>query len=235
MKIDKTQYQVYGFESAFRGMRNPMNSWSKSDSYNYLDKIEGIEDIHAIENSNSEGFILGKNDLNLAQRLIKAGSEHCKFLRQIQVWVDMDLPRYIWSEFDTYKFNSKNSSSTMHKLLNKQKEISVDDFEFDDNNNMELWAINNAVNYLNKVRQSWLNAKTEEEKRECITSAKRILPESFLQLRTVNTNYAELRSIYKQRHNHRLKEWHKICDWIETLPYAKELIIYGINNSDENK
>lgn len=203
MKITNTE--VFGFEASLRGMRNPMNSWHLQDT---------IDD-------SWQGIIIGEKDLDLAQRLIKAGSEHCKFLRQIQVWADFDMPLYWWSEFDTYKFNTKNSCSTMHKLLNAKKEIELSDFVYDESEESAFKAI---VDILNGYRKCYLSSKDYSY----VIKAKRILPTSYKQKRTVNTNYAELRNIYFQRKNHRLKEeWQDVfCKWVESLPYAEELILY---------
>lgn len=221
MKIDKTE--VYGFGAAVRGMRNPMNSWDKSDSYKYLDKIEDINDIHAIENSNVEGFVLGSNDLDLAQRLIKAGSEHCKFLRFIQVWADWELPLYVWKEADTYKFIEKNSCSTMHKITSRM--LTMEDFETEYYSDGQ---IENILDYINLLILDFKEEENKDSKESIFRGIIQLLPSSYLQKRTIITNYAELRNIYKQRQHHRLPEWHKICEWIESLPYSKELITYGL-------
>lgn len=211
MKFEKTQ--VFNFDGAIRGMRNPLNSWSKSDSY--------FDD-----NGN---FIVGENDLGLMQRLIKSGTEHSKFMRMIHVCVDVDMPRYWWSEADTYHFNTKNSCSTMHKLLNNNDPITLDLFVLCDED--KDWWIN-TVNKLEGMRQEYKNiqstTKDTKQMNRLLVRAKRMLPEGFLQMRTWDTNYAELRSIYFQRKNHRLKEeWvDTFCKWVESLPYAKELIMY---------
>ena len=211
MKFEKTQ--VFNFDGAIRGMRNPLNSWSKSDSY--------FDD-----NGN---LIIGENDLGLMQRLIKSGSEHSKFMRMIHVCVDVDMPRYWWSEADTYHFNTKNSCSTMHKLLNNNDPITLDLFVLCDED--KDWWIN-TVNKLEGMRQEYKNiqstTKDTKQMNRLLVRAKRMLPEGFLQMRTWDTNYAELRSIYFQRKNHRLKEeWgNTFCKWVESLPYAKELIMY---------
>lgn len=211
MEISKTE--VYGFESALRGMRNPKNSWKLNDSYECFGYDERT-DMCGL------GVVIGENDLKLARELINAGTEHCKFLRQIQVWADFDMPRYWWSEFDTYKFNTKNSCSTMHKLFNNEKEIKIGDFVFceEDIDILEL-----VVKRLNELRELYLASKDTYY----LVRGKRLLCEGFYQLRTVNLNYAEIRSIYHQRKHHRLKEeWlYVFCDWVENLPYAKELII----------
>jgi hypothetical protein len=228
MKIEKTY--VYGFEPAIRGARNPMNSWSLSDSESHLPIVQ-TQDTIIVKSSenNTECFMLGEKDLNLAQRLIKAGSEHCKFLRMIQVWADLDMTRYFWSEMDTYKFNSKNSCSTMHKLLNPKNEITLNMFEYykEDED-----IVQTVVDRLNEIREKFLSTKISEEQRVFKRRAKMLLLEGFLQLRTVNTNYAELRNIILQRRNHQLKEdWQvTFCNWVTTLPYAKELIFCGLED-----
>lgn len=202
--------EVAGLQTAIRGMRNPMDSWSKSDSY--------VDD--------KGNFIIGMNDKDLAQRLISAGSEHCKFLRQIYVGFDIVLPRYIWSEFDTYHYNTKNSCSTMHKLFRKDKLINLYQFVYheDDEEVME-----DIIKQLNTLRALYFNSATKD-KNEILRRAKQILPEGFLQRRTVSTNYAELRNIYHQRcyHKHRLPCWAIIGEFIKSLPYAKELILHGM-------
>lgn len=199
--------EVAGIIPALKGMRNPMNSWKKNDS----------------DHDENGNFVIGKNDLDLAQRLIIAGSEHMKFMRMIQVWADMDMPRYFWSEMDTYKFNTKNSCSTMHRLLHPTTEITKDLFLYskDDEKIIDL-----TIEQLNKIRTEYLEEKNPQKKYELIRRAKQLLPEGFLQLRTINTNYAELRNMYFQRKNHKLKpEWQDtFCKWVESLPYAKELI-----------
>ena len=200
MKITNTE--VYGFEASLRGMRNPMNSWHLHDS-----KID------------SKTITIGPNDMDLAKRLIKAGNEHCKFLRQIQVWADFEMPLYWWSEFDTYKFNTKNSCSTMHKLFNAKKEIELDDFVY---SKEDINTLNFIIRELNSLRKRYLETKDFNY----VIRGKRLLPTSFKQKRTVNTNYAELINIYNQRKNHRLKEeWQDVfCKWCEELPYFKEFL-----------
>lgn len=217
MKITNTE--VYGFEASLRGMRNPMNSWHLQDTRFMTNNELEIE-----EEKNGdllfEGVVIGEKDMDLAKRLIKAGSEHCKFLRQIQVWADFEMPLYWWSEFDTYKFNTKNSCSTMHKLFNAKKEIELDDFVYEHDFEKEL--ISFSVRELNILRSEYLKTKDFN----LVIAGKRILPTSFKQKRTVNTNYAELINIYNQRKNHRLKkEWQDtFCKWCEELPYFKEFL-----------
>ena len=200
--------KVAGIEEALHGMRNPMNSWHLADT---------------------KDDVIGENDLGLAQRLIKAGSEHCKFMRMIQVWADMDMTRFFYAEFDTYKFNTKNSCSTIHKLINPKNEITLDMFEYYTEDEPIMILI---VEQLNKIREQFLNSNNAEEKRVLKRRAKTLLPEGFLQLRTVNTNYAELRNIVTQRRLHQMKEdWQDtFCKWVTTLPYAKELIFCGMED-----
>ena len=200
MKIETKE--VAGFIPALHGMRSPMNSWHLQDS-----KID------------NKTITIGHNDLDLAKRLIKAGNEHCKFLRQIQVWADFEMPLYWWSEFDTYKFNTKNSCSTMHKLFNAKKEIELDDFVY---SKEDVNTLNFIIRELNSLRKRYLETKDFNY----VIRGKRLLPTSFKQKRTVNTNYAELINIYNQRKNHRLKEeWQDVfCKWCEELPYFKEFL-----------
>ena len=203
--------QTFNFEGALRGMRNPMNSWDKSDS----------------PFTPSGVWYIGDKDLELAQRLILAGSEHGKFMRQIFVSVDITAPIFWWKEMDTYKVGTTaNSTSTMHKLISKP--ITIEDFEIDDYEpQLQLIdpihlgvRIDGFISNLEQLRQLYLQSKNRAYWKELI----RWLPESYLQTRTWTANYAILRNIYFQRQNHKLKEWHKFCEWIETLPYAKELI-----------
>ena len=214
LKITKTE--VYGIDRALDGMRNPMSSLHLRDTECSGNMVE-------INNILHEEIIIGEKDLDLAQRLIKGGSEHCKFLRQIRVWADLRLPRYIWSELDTYHYNTKNSESTMHRLFNVKNPVTLDLFYYDEDDEEEIAELQRDIDYLNRLRDRWL----VDKKFEHVAKAKRKLPESLLQMRTMDTNYAELRNIYFQRKNHRLKdEWKVVCDWIESLPYAKELILY---------
>jgi hypothetical protein len=210
MKIEYTQ--VFGFESALRGMRNPMDSWGKSDSCFLKDYKQFTHNY----TENIEQFVLGQDDKALSQKLTKAGSEHCKHLRQIQVWIDLTLPRFIHSELDTYHYNTKVSSSTMHTI--HKRKLTQDDFEYE--------IHQGTLSRLNHLIELRMNDQLCSD--EFIHTIKNELPEGFLQKRTINTNYAELLNIYWQRRNHRLSQWHTICDWIEQLPYLKELT--GINS-----
>ena len=153
MKITNTE--VYGFEASLRGMRNPLNSWHLQDT-----RFMTNDELEIEEEKNGdllfEGVVIGEKDMDLAKRLIKAGSEHCKFLRQIQVWADFEMPLYWWSEFDTYKFNTKNSCSTMHKLFNTKKEIKLDDFVY---SKEDVNTLNFIIRELNSLRKRYLETK----------------------------------------------------------------------------
>ena len=201
MKIDKIE--VFGWEAAIRGMRNPMNSWDRSDSKYYDGCIE-----------------IGINDINLMQRLISAGTEHCKFMRYITVYMDIDAPLYWWKEFDTYKFCEKNSTSTMHKITSRP--LTYDDFDFD----FESEYRNNIINNLNSMIDRYKSLENTSDKQEVFRMIIQDLPSAFKQTRTVVTNYAELRNMYFQRKNHKLKEWNEIfIDSLKSLPYTEELIM----------
>ena len=213
--------EVWGFNHALRGMRNPLNSWEKSDSgkiywngtWYTLDPV-----VRSYFTDYGINILIGKDDLNLAQRLIVGGNEHAKFMRMIHVSADVDMPRNWWSEADTYHFNTKNSCSTMHKLLNNDNPITLDLFVICDED--KDWWIN-TVEKLEKMRQEYKNIKdtTKDvvQMNRLLVRAKRMLPEGFLQMRTFDTNYAELRNMYFQRKNHRLKEeWiDTFCKWVE--------------------
>ena len=229
MKFENTE--VWGFEHAIRGMRNPLESWNKSDSGCKLYcSVEGVcvEKPCSYDNCNgctTTEYIIGKNDLALMQKLIKAGSEHRKFLRQIFVAVDITAPLYFFKELDTYKVGTvANSTSTMHKLASTP--IMIDCFEMDDftplidNFKIDLsWRT--VVSYLEQLRQRYNETKDKRYWKELI----RLLPESWLQKRTITMNYENILNMYRQRKNHKLTEWSKsFCDWVKTLPYAEELI-----------
>lgn len=214
-----TNTEVTGFPAAIRSMRNPMNSWERSDS----------------NKADNTVYEIGPEDLALAKRLIKLGPEHCKFLRFIHVTADFEMPRYWWSEADTYHFGTKNSCSTMHKLLNTDEPITMDQFIYCEEDEAIMAVVVTRLEFLRKTYKD-IQAGSDSNKKDLLNRlllrAKRILPESFLQLRTWDTNYAELRNIYFQRRNHRLKgEWvETFCSWVESLPYASDLIIYEGDN-----
>ena len=228
MKFEKTE--VWGFEHAIRGMRNPLESWKKSDSYKII--LEYIdEDEEMMIYKKGGNCFVGKNDLELMQKLIKAGSEHRKFLRQIFVSVDITAPLYWWKEFDTYKVGTvANSTSTMHKLASTPitKEcFEMDDFEdvsdIDTFGFVSDWWDNN-IYYLEELRQKYNETKDKRYWKELI----RLLPESWLQTRTVTMNYENLLSMIHQRKNHKLTEWSvDFINWCKSLPYAEELLFLG--------
>ena len=196
------------FEGAFRGMRNPMNSWSKSDSW-----VAGDQ------------FHIGKNDMDLAQRLIAGGSPHRKFLRQIFVSVDITAPIYFLKELDTYKIGTvANSTSTMHKLASTP--ITMECFETDDYD-PTIVDMSGLIGILEDMRQAYNRTKDKRIWKELI----RWLPESWLQTRTITMNYEVIRTICYWREGHKLSEWKAFIDWAHTLPYAEELIFYGRDDS----
>ena len=298
MKIENTK--VFNFEGAFRGMRNPLDSWNKSDSdfgmfkwdddgedpawavaLSYLSPEEQnaweyeadievekeiekyfdwllIQGLHNTTDYEGCYAYIGKKDLELAQRLIKAGPEHRKFLRQIFVSFDITAPFYWWKEFDTYKVGTvANSCSTMHKLASYP--ITIDSFELGDydpklivetgiddsgdnpyeytipmediigTNEKEFYYAETFIGFLESLRKKYLETKDKRYWKELV----RWLPEGYLQKRTITLNYENLRSMYSQRKNHKLSEWHYFCDWIKTsLPYAEELITYGLDDAE---
>ena len=231
MKFEYTQ--VFNFEGALRGMRNPLESWSKSDSS--TQPIVGYGCLKWFELTNE--FVIGSNDMSLAQRLIKGGSEHRKFLRQIFVSVDITAPLFWWKEADTYKIGTvANSTSTMHKIMSKP--FSLDMFEIDDfDESHEADNFKKIIDICNNYRSNYLETKDNNpELAKIIWKALiRILPESWLQTRTITMNYEVIRNIVHQRANHKLTEWHKFIDWAHTLPYAEELIFFdGERGGEQN-
>ena len=209
---------IYGWEAAIRGMRNPLNSWSKSDSRYEL--VEP-EDTLTVEFD----YILGANDLKLMKTLAKAGSDHGKFLRMITVTLDITAPLYWWKEFDTYKVGTvANSCSTMHKIHSKPIELS--DFSIDDVY-VEFGGISlndcfiDVVSDCESLRRMYIETKDKKYWRGLI----QLLPESYNQKRTVQLNYQVLKTMYHARKNHKLDEWRTFCEWCETLPYFKEICI----------
>lgn len=201
LKLERTS--VMNFENAIRGARNPMNSWAKSDSA-YDDK---------------GNYILGENDLALAKKLCRAGSDHRKFVRQIFVSADITAPLYWWKEFDTYKVATvANSTSTMHKIHAKSFELA--DFSVDKLSDGALAAFRTYMDYMEATRRRFVETKDKRDWYDLI----QLLPSSYNQLRTVTMNYETLINIYYARRAHKLDEWHVFCDWIRTLPYADDLI-----------
>ena len=217
LKIENTE--VLGWEHAIRGMRNPMNSWEKSDSsWRYVAPAQRESHILASYFDDSE-FWIGPNDADLMSRLRNAGTDHRKFMRMITVYVDLTAPLYWWKEYDTYKVATvANSTSTMHKIHSKP--FSIDDFSHDHMTPETLEFMNQMVEYLEKVRNRYLETKSKDDWYDMI----QLLPSSYNQMRTCTMNYESLINMYFARRNHKLAEWHTFCDWIMTLPYAKELI-----------
>lgn len=203
IKLERTS--VMNLENAIRGARNPMNSWARMDSYYDEDG----------------NFVLGENDLGLAQKLRRAGSDHRKYVRQIFVSVDITAPMYWWKEFDTYKVATvANSTSTMHKI--HAKPFDIDDFSHDHMTPDTLAFMQTVVDELENIRQKYM---TEGKNKEDWYDMIQLLPSSYNQMRTVTMNYETLINIFFARRYHKLQEWHTFCDWIKTLPYAEEIII----------
>ena len=274
IKIENTQ--VFNFEGAFRGLRNPMNSWHLSDSkggcefncdYLYDDAYEVATSYYPdLESDSSEEqeyeldcvreklmnelvdkgttyfpssgregcyFFLGARDLALAQRMIATGTDESKFMRQILVSFDLTMPLYVWKEFDTYKVGTvANSCSTMHKLTSTP--ITKECFSWDGYSDMKLIDPTGSpdaffkmhIDNLEQLRQLYLETKDKRYWRALI----QLLPDGWMQKRTITLNYQVLRAMYFARRHHKLQEWHDFCHWIESLPYAKELICYEKEN-----
>ena len=202
IKLERTS--VMNLENAMRGARNPMNSWGRMDS--------GYDE--------DGSYRLGPNDLDLAKRLRRAGSDHRKFIRQIFVSVDITAPLYWWKEYDTYKVGTvANSTSTMHKIHSKPFEL--EDFSHDHLTERGLASLQRTIEDLEKIRLRFVQDKKKEDWYDMI----QLLPTSYNQMRTCTLNYETLVNIYYARRNHKLEEWHTFCRWIETLPYARELIL----------
>ena len=202
IQIERTS--VMNLDGAIRGARNPMNSWAKSDSY---------------YDENGK-FVLGPVDIDFGHRLAVSGSDHRKFLRQVFVTVDITAPLYWWKEFDTYKVGTvANSCSTMHKI--HAKAFDRDDFSHDRLDEGGLALLDATVAYLEAERQKFIANK---EDRQPWHNMIQMLPSSYNQMRTVTLNYENLINIYYARRNHKLAEWHTLCDWITGLPCAKEWI-----------
>jgi hypothetical protein len=213
LTIEKTD--VCGWEAAIRGMRNPMNSWDKSDT------VFGLgEDCY-------DDMFIGNNDLSLMQKLRNAGTDHRKFMRMITVYLDITAPLYWWKEFDTYKVGTvANSCSTMHKI--HSKEFTLDDFSCEHLFESDDWDygakdhMRCTIDLLNDYRTKFLETNDKSYWWQMI----QLLPSSYNQKRTVMLNYEVLANMYHSRKNHKLDEWHTFCDWIRTLPYS-ELITGG--------
>ena len=203
IKIERTS--VMNLENAIRGARNPLNSWARMDSAYDADG----------------NYVLGPNDLDLATRLAHAGSDHRKYLRMVFVSVDITAPLYWWKEFDTYKVGTvANSCSTMHKI--HAKPFGRDDFSHDRMDAPALAALDALVAFLESERQKFVADQTNKQAWHNLIQ---LLPSSFNQMRTVTLNYEVLSNMYYARRTHKLAEWHTLCEWIESLPYAKDLIL----------
>lgn len=201
--LEVSRDAMYNLENALRGARNPLSSWHLMDS-EYLP--DGT-------------YQLGEKDLNLLQRLVRAGNDHRKFMRQILVSADILAPMYWWKEFDTYKVGTvANSTSTMHKIHSKP--FSLEDFSHDQLSDASLAALEVLMQHLEAERLAFVETKDKQHWWNII----QLLPSSYNQLRTVSMNYEVLRSMYFARKSHKLQEWHTYCDWVETLPYGPELI-----------
>lgn len=228
--------EVIGWEHAIRGMRNPKNSWEKSDS-NWRYVAPAQRENHILASYSDDGeFWIGPNDADLMNRLRNAGTDHRKFMRMITVYLDITAPLYWWKEFDTYKVGTvANSCSTMHKIADK--EFTPEDFSHEhllgmaNNDAGDALFLNDAnniridgddllgliINVLNYYRGRYIKTKDKRYWWQLI----QLLPSSYNQRRTVMLNYEVLANIYKSRRNHKLDEWHTFCDWIESLPYSK--------------
>lgn len=223
IKVEKID--VWGFEHAIRGMRNPMNSWDKSDSgYNCVQNEKELCDPHCTVDNYCDRrmskFIIGKNDLALMRRLYKAGSEHRKYLRQIFVFMDITAPLYWWKEMDTYKVGTvANSCSTMHKIADK--EFEPDDFSHEHLGDKEgLSFLRHIIRGLNMYREEYLSTKDKKWWWQMI----QLLPSSYNQKRTITMNYENVITIIKQRTGHKLDEWNNFVKVLKDLPYIEEIM-----------
>ena len=221
LKIEN--FEVTGWEAAIRGMRNPKNSWKKSDSgLTCSQNKNNICDTHCTADNYCkplDKYLIGPNDLDLMTRLRNAGTDHRKFMRMIIVYLDITAPLYWWKEFDTYKVGTvANSCSTMHKIADK--EFTLEDFSCEHLENSWLAHLKETIRLLNEARDAyhWCNT---DAKKEWWWQMIQLLPSSYNQRRTVMLNYEVLANMYKSRRNHKLDEWHTFCDWIEELPYSE--------------
>ncbi|MCD8119724.1 MAG: hypothetical protein LUE29_09665 [Lachnospiraceae bacterium] len=238
IKLDNTE--VTGWEHAIRGMRNPMNSWDRSDS-EYCDMINRCTECHAFNSKRSyceyteyanttsyyygRNYILGPNDRKLALSLAKSGSVHAKYRRMIVVYVDITAPLYWWKEFDTYKVGTvANSCSTMHKIA--EKEFTLDDFSHEYLRVASLQCLKYTIEALNAEREAYIGKALPglKDDKQCWYNMIQLLPTSYNQKRTVMLNYEVLAGLYPMRKDHKLDEWHLFCDWVRNLPYS-DLII----------
>lgn len=221
--IDIKSTWVGGIEGAIRGMRNPYESHGKSDSMICSEcpnaNKEGIC-INPKTGTVCQGFFMGYNDMTLCKKLIKAGSEHRKFLRMIHVQADVLAPRYWWAEMDKYKYVEANSSSTMHLIT--KRELTIDDFSCDET--ISRGVLIRHIDAVNIAIRMYQKEKDKDVALILFRTIKQLLPESYNQLRTIDTNYECLLSIYHQRKNHRLSEWREFCEWCLSLPYVGDFL-----------
>ena len=197
--------EVYGFEAAIRGARNPMNSWNLSDSWQSDFTQDG-----------KDGYVIGPNDYKLLKNLCKAGKDHRKWMRMVTLTMDITAPLYWWKEFDTYKVGTvANSCSTMHKI--HAKEFELDDFSHEHLEDYPKWLLSQVILEINKNRDDFNKTKDKDYWWQMI----QLLPSSYNQKRTVQLNYEVLNTMYHARKNHKLDEWHTLCDEIEKLPYSE--------------
>lgn len=214
IKIENTE--IVGWQAAVRGMRNPLNSWDRSDSFWQCVDYDSLNEKDIYE------YTIGPNDLGLMKRLCKAGTDHRKFMRMIVVYVDILSPLYWWKEFDTYKVGTvANSCSTMHKI--HAKEFTLEDFSYEHLMNESIALLKDIIKDLNECRKWYLDTKDKTYWWQMI----QLLPSSYNQKRTVMLNYEVLANMYKSRRDHKLDEWHEFCDWIRELPYSE--LITGEN------
>ena len=200
--------EVFGWEAAIRGMRNPMNSWNQSDSFSGCNG----------DSCPIDGIFIGRNDLDLMERLVSAGSDHRKFLRMVNVSLDVVAPLYWWKEYDTYKVGTiADSCSTMHKI--HDKEFTFDDFSHEHLSGTAEVALEHVIDILN-LNRDLFNASNHKDK-DSWWQMIQLLPSSYNQRRTLQLNYEVLRNIYHARKLHKLDEWRDFCAWIESLPYAE--------------
>ena len=226
--------EVVGWEHAIRGMRNPMNSWEKSDSeclfhmlQNYSNDDPMAEEYTRYLDEFGLNLKIGPNDYDLMTRLRNAGTDHRKFMRMITVYVDITAPLYWWKEFDTYKVGTvANSCSTMHKI--HAKEFTMEDFSHEHLEGRAINTLETVIEDLNNYREKFIKAKENYADGFALKcywwQMIQLLPSSYNQKRTVMLNYEVLLNIYKSRRNHKLDEWHTLCDWIESLPYSEFII-----------
>ena len=227
LKIENVE--VMGWEHAIRGMRNPMNSWEKSDSDWDFDCIEDPDNFYTYKTKDE--YEIGPNDLDLMRRLRNAGTDHRKFMRMITVYLDITAPLYWWKEFSTYKVGTvANSCSTMHKI--HAKEFEIDDFSHEHLNCRSISDLQHTIDRLNRTRGIYLYGGFDYDENDNWVQFEpkskyiwwqmiQLLPSSYNQKRTVMLNYEVLANMYKSRKDHKLDEWHEFCNWIEELPYSE--------------